>query len=186
MCDDSPEERETAGARDGVTPSQILSRRPRLNWKGRHDMAIVRFRQDPWRALEDLHDELSGFLAIPSHAAFPMFGRRTTLPTVDVSEDGGNVYVDAEVPGMEKKDIDVSLLDGNLLAISAKKEKKEETKKRNYYRTESYYGEYYREIELPKAVDAAGIKARVHDGILSITLPKKTAEKELQTKIHVE
>jgi HSP20 family protein len=148
-------------------------------------MAIVRYRRDPWRALETMHDELTGLLGAPWGVS-PMFSNRLAIPSVDVSEDKENVYVEVEVPGIESKDVDVNLRKDNVLTISAKKEKKEVADGKNYYRSERYYGEYYREVELPSTVDATKIKAKMKDGILSVTLPKKTAEKEMGTKIRVE
>ncbi len=148
-------------------------------------MAIVRFRQDPLRALEELNDELTSSFFAPFPGC-PVFGRRPSMPVIDVSEDNANIYVEAELPGMEKKDVEVRLRNGNILSINARKDKKEEWKRRNYYRTETYYGEYHREIELPKEINEAGIKATVKDGVLSITLPKKTVEKAVETPIRVE
>ncbi|HVO77085.1 MAG TPA: Hsp20/alpha crystallin family protein [Candidatus Bathyarchaeia archaeon] len=148
-------------------------------------MAIVKYTRDPWRALETLNDELTGLLGAPL-GAFPALGRSLSAPSLDVSEDESNIYVEADIPGIDGKDIDISLRHDNELTISAKKERQEEKKGKNYFRSERYYGEYYREVDLPKPVDASKIKATMKNGVLAITLPKKEIEKERQVRIRVE
>ena len=148
-------------------------------------MALVRLRRDPWGAVESLHDEISNLLSSP-FGAWPVLRGRMSLPSTDVWEDDGDVIVEAEVPGMEAKDIDLNLRDDNTLVISAKKEETKEKKEKNYYRSERYFGEYYREIELPKPVDKGKVTAKTKDGVLTVKLPKKAEALEKETKIKVE
>ncbi len=151
--------------------------------KGGEIMKLVRFREDPWRALEDLQKEINklfdfSFTKMPASLDI-------SSPSVDIYEDKDNVYVEADLPGFEQKDINLSLK-GDTLTISAEKEEKKEEKKKGYLRCERFQGKFYRELELPRKVDASGIKAVYKNGVLKITLPKKEEEKKKEIKIDIE
>lgn len=92
-------------------------------------------------------------------------------PTVDVSEDKDTITVKAELPGVEQKDIAVSLQDG-MLSIKGEKRAEREEKDKRYHRVERSYGAFYRSIQLPSAVDAGKVAATFKDGVVTITLPK--------------
>lgn len=100
---------------------------------------------------------------------------------VDVSEDDGAYTVKAEIPGVKKEDIDVSI-DGNTVAISAEvKQEKEAKEGRRVVRSERYYGSVYRGFTLGHEVNEAKAEATYADGVLTLRLPKKagTAAKKL-------
>ena len=92
-------------------------------------------------------------------------------PTVDVSEDKDTITIKAELPGVEQKDIAVSLQDG-MLSIKGEKRAESEEKDKRYHRVERSYGAFYRSIQLPSAVDAGKVAATFKDGVVTITLPK--------------
>jgi len=98
--------------------------------------------------------------------------RHTITPNVDVSETDEEVRVTADMPGMDEKDIQVSL-DNDLLTIKGEKKHEQEEKKRNYYMVERSYGEFQRVIPMPASVDKDKVKAAFKKGVLTITLPKK-------------
>lgn len=104
------------------------------------------------------------------------------IPAVDVSETDNEVKVTAEVPGIDKKDINIDIRD-NYLEIRAetKEEKKEE--KEGYLYKERRKGSFYRGLELPVGVDANKAKATYKDGILTLTMPKLEKVKKTQIKI---
>ena len=95
-------------------------------------------------------------------------------PRVDVAETKEAVTVKAEMPGVDQKDIGVSLQDG-VLTIKGEKEAEKEEKDRRYHRVERTYGAFARALRLPAPVDAGRVTATFKDGVLEITLPK-TAE----------
>ncbi|MFA7268115.1 MAG: Hsp20/alpha crystallin family protein [Sterolibacterium sp.] len=100
---------------------------------------------------------------------------------IDVSEEDKSYLVKAEIPGVNKDDIHVSV-DGNQVSISAEvKHEKEEKKGKKVIRSERYYGNVYRSFTLGQDVDQSAAKAKYADGILELTLPKKpgTAAKRL-------
>jgi HSP20 family protein len=115
----------------------------------------------------------------------PAPAEEMALPAVDLSEDKDNVYVDADIPGMEQKDINVSMKD-DYLVISGNKEEVREEKKKNYYRSERLQGSFYRQVMIPASVDAAKVKAMYKNGVLKVTLPKKEEAKGKEIKVNVE
>jgi HSP20 family protein len=101
------------------------------------------------------------------------FGRRsrTFSPNIDVVENDKEIKVSAELPGMDEKDIEVSLNKDSLTIKGEKKEEKEE-KGRDYYHMERSYGSFSRTIPLPVEVDTDKVEAHFKKGVLTVTLPK--------------
>ncbi|MCS7181197.1 MAG: Hsp20/alpha crystallin family protein [bacterium] len=104
---------------------------------------------------------------------------------VDIYEDADNVIVKAEIPGMNKEDISVSLTE-DTITISGKKAEEKKVEKENYYRKEIRTGSFSRSFTLPCGVDKEKVKAVYKNGILEITLPKLEKEKTKEVKIEVE
>ena len=103
-------------------------------------------------------------------------------PSLDVSETKENIVVKAEVPGIDAKDIDISL-SNDLLTIKGKKEQEKEEKEENYHRVERSYGSFSRSVRLPREVHSDKIKASYKNGVLKITLPKAEEAKEIKIKV---
>jgi len=99
-----------------------------------------------------------------------------TFPNVEVSETDEEVVVRAEVPGLEAKDIDLSISGDSLFIKGEKKEEKEE-KKKEYYHRETHYGAFSRSIPLPSTVDVEKVQAECKKGVLKITFGKVPGEK---------
>jgi HSP20 family protein len=102
------------------------------------------------------------------------------VPTVDVTEEDKEVRISAELPGMDEKDIDVTVRN-NILTIQGEKKQEQEEKQKGFYRKESSYGTFRRVIDLPAEVDESKAEAEFKKGILRIRLPK-TAEAQTKTK----
>jgi len=105
-------------------------------------------------------------------------------PALDLYQDKDNVYMKAELPGMKKEDIDVSLHDG-VLSISGERKGEEKFKDAETYRSERFVGRFHRSITLPTPVKADQVKAHYKDGILTITMPKSEEAKTKQIEIKV-
>jgi HSP20 family protein len=105
-------------------------------------------------------------------------------PVVDIIEDKENYIVKAEIPGMKKEDIKVTVRD-NIIAISGERSSETEEKDKTYHRIERSYGRFSRTIALPSAVDAAKIKASYKDGVLQVTLPKPESAKPRQVDVEI-
>lgn len=110
--------------------------------------------------------------------------RRGWAPPLDVVETDEAVIVKAEVPGMDPKDIDISVT-GGVLTITGEKRDEREEKGKRVVRIERAYGSFTRSIDVPEAVDPGQISAEYKDGILTITLPKKPEAKAKSVKIEV-
>jgi len=102
---------------------------------------------------------------------------------LDVIDNGNEYIIEAEVPGIDKKDINVEMVD-NRLEISITKDESKEEKDKNYIHKERYYSSMSRSIYLADA-KSEGLKAKLENGILKITIPKEEI-KENKTKIEIE
>jgi HSP20 family protein len=98
-------------------------------------------------------------------------------PKVNVAETDKALEVTAELPGMDEKDVEVSLADGVLTVKGEKKEEKED-KNKNYYLVERSYGSFQRSFRLPENVNEDKISAGVTKGVLKVTIPKKKTAKK--------
>lgn len=134
----------------------------------------------PGRSLWSLHDAIDrvfdtwsqGFGLEPFRPlTFEGITPALTLPPYDLTEDEKTVRISAELPGMDDKNIELSLEKDRVIIKGEKKEEKEE-KQKNYYRKERSYGSIYREIPLPCEVVADKATAEFKKGVLNIMLPK--------------
>lgn len=96
----------------------------------------------------------------------------TFAPAVDVKETDTEVVVKAEVPGIDAKDINISVT-GDVLSIKGEKKSEREEKEENYHLVERSYGSFSRSLVLPAAVDVEKIEAKYDKGVLTVTCPKK-------------
>jgi HSP20 family protein len=101
---------------------------------------------------------------------------REFMPAFDVSETEKELIVKAEVPGMDKKDIDISLSEG-MLTIKGEKKQEREDKHEEYHTVERCYGAFSRTMPIPVEVDTDKVDATYKDGVLKITLPKSETAK---------
>jgi HSP20 family protein len=106
-------------------------------------------------------------------------------PALDVSETKDAVMVKAEVPGMESRDIQLSLED-QLLTLKGEKKQEKEEKDEHYYRMERSYGAFVRTVRLPATVDGSKVTATFKNGLLKVTLPKSATAKGTTIPIKAE
>lgn len=112
-------------------------------------------------------------------------GMEPTSPAVDFYEDKDDIVVKAELPGIDKNNVEVNLTD-HTLTIKGEKKKEEEVKKKNYYRSERSYGSFVRTLDLPTDVHADRVKATFKEGILEVRLPKTEEAKKKEIKVKVD
>ena len=105
-------------------------------------------------------------------------------PAVDIAETAKALKIDAELPGMELDDIEVTIND-NYLTITGKKEEEKEDKESNYVRRERSYGSYQRTISLPETVNGDKAQAHFKKGVLSIEIPKKAEAVKPSRKLDI-
>lgn len=99
------------------------------------------------------------------------------FPAVDVKEEENQYVVVADLPGLGKEDVNV-LIGGGVLDISAKKQKESEEEERGYIRRERGYYSFHRRLALPDDADEEGLEAKLEDGILKLSIPKKKKEEK--------
>jgi HSP20 family protein len=105
----------------------------------------------------------------------------STLPAVNIRETSNDFLVEVAAPGMKKDDFKVTL-ENNLLTISSQKEEQNEEQEGNYTRQEFRYHSFSRSFGMPSTADSDRIKAKYHDGVLSIQIPKKEEAKQKPPK----
>jgi len=146
----------------------------------------------PVRRIATLRDEVDNLfnLTLGRFLGSPQDSEQSTqllegwFPAVDLYEDKDSLVVRAEVPGMKKEDIEISLHDG-YLTLSGERKQEEKYETAETYRSERWMGRFHRTISLPCRVDAEKIKATYTDGVLTVTLPKAEEAKPKQIPITV-
>ena len=104
------------------------------------------------------------------------------LPRVDVSETGKEVRITADLPGLDEKDVEVTVTN-NMLTIKGEKKVEKEEEDGDYYYSERNYGHFERTIALPQGIDADNAKAKFKKGVLKVTIPKKPEAQSSRRKI---
>jgi HSP20 family protein len=142
-----------------------------------------------WRAsgqLSDFGDEMDRLFEAPlSQLTLSSRVFSGWTPVLDMHEDENNVFVTAELPGMKKEDINVSLHD-DCLSISGERRNEWEKKEAEVYRAERFIGRFERTVVLPTPVAADKVKALCKDGVLTITLPKAEEAKPKKIEVNVD
>jgi HSP20 family protein len=140
-------------------------------------------RGDPFRELLNLRDDMDRF--------FDTFFGRTPeevegfwSPTIDIEEDNENYFVKAELPGIIRDDIRISIR-GNLITLSGERKHTSEAKTKTFHRIERSYGQFSRTIALPSDVDSDKVKATHKDGILTVILPKPESVKPKEIEVEI-
>lgn len=146
-------------------------------------MSIVRY--DPFRDLRTLQDEVNRLFSTNLSRSFgddEGIGRGAWNPTVDIYENKDQIVLEAELPGMNREDFDVSI-ENNIITLRGERrfEKKDESD--NYHRVERSYGQFTRSFTLPQTVSAEGATAEYRNGVLRVTLPKREEVKARRIEI---
>ena len=112
----------------------------------------------------------------PTRATPFHFGRAMTrpIPAIEMTETKDAYKLSAELPGIDAKDVDITVANG-ILSISGEKKEEREEKEEGFMFAERSYGAFERRIELPEAADASKVKARFKNGVLTVTVPKNMA-----------
>ncbi len=106
-------------------------------------------------------------------------------PNVDIYEEGNEVVMKADLPGIKKEDIKIDLTE-NILTISGEKRKKEKLEREDYYRYERSFGAFCRRFELPGDLDTEKIKAHHEDGVLEVRISMTKEAEKKHRKISIE
>jgi len=146
-------------------------------------MAITRW--DPFRDLNILQERMNRVFedaAVRGWKSDEPSATTSWSPAVDIYETDSEIMVQAELPGVDRKDIALQL-ENNVLTLKGDRRFEKETNQENYHRIERSYGGFSRAFTIPTTVDEEKIRADYKDGILKIALPKKEQVKAKQIKI---
>ncbi len=148
-------------------------------------MAITRWR--PFRDLVNIQEEMNRLFDdfFGRSVSRPEWPEGAWTPSVDVAETKDDVVIKAEIPGMKKEDVKISIQD-NVLTLKGEKKQEKEEKDANFHRIERSYGAFCRSFTLPTSVKTDKIKATYKDGVLNITLPKTEEVKPKEIPISIE
>jgi HSP20 family protein len=130
------------------------------------------------RLLEEFNEEFD-YPLWPSMLTSP-----PRFPAVDVKEEEDQYVVMADLPGISKEEVNILVGDG-VLDISAKRQRESEEEKEGYVRKERGYYSFHRRLTLPEDADEEGVDAKLEDGVLKLSIPKKKEEKETKKKVEV-
>ncbi len=143
--------------------------------------SLIRYRE-PVYSLSNIFDDFLG------DGFFYNSGREVTRhkwPNVDIVENDSDYTIEADLPGLEKKDIAITVENGVLTISGEKKRDKKERKKERYYYYERSYGSFSRTFALPENVDEKNIQAKFKNGLLALTIKKaeKAKPKSIEVKV---
>lgn len=132
---------------------------------------------------ETIHRPFFGFNMMPFRHMFEEMGSFGTFtPTCDIFESGNELVVKSDLPGMNREDVKVSIMDNHLL-IEGERKSEEKVDRKDYHRIERSHGSFSRRIALPEGIDAEHIKASFKDGVLEVRVPKietKTSARQIK------
>lgn len=155
----------TQGNRNVVSPFDVLQNRiDRMFEDFSSNFRMPSLLSAPWPTMPSVFGD-GGFDVVPS---------------LDLHETDDSITVAAELPGVEEKDIDISVAD-QMLTISGEKKSEYEHKEGDRYRSERSYGKFSRSISLPFDIDANKVEAKYDKGVLTLTIPKP-AEAKMKTR----
>jgi HSP20 family protein len=143
-------------------------------------MTLLRW--DPTRDLLSVHDRVNRMFSNALNRNDSTETSGFWVPPVDIYEEGDNLVLKAELPGVRKEDLDVSV-ENNLLTLSGERRQDGEVKEEQYHRLERFYGKFTRSFTLPVGINTGNIHAEVRDGILTVTLPKAEEAKPKRIQI---
>lgn len=141
-------------------------------------MTLVKF--NPVKEFDSFHDTIQKYFEDFSLTRSSL--RETFSPKIDISEEKNQIIVEAEIPGVNKEDLKITLQD-NILTLEGEKKKVDQEKEKNFYRIERTYGSFKRSFNLPYDVDSEKVEAKFEDGLLMISLQKFEEKKKIEKNI---
>lgn len=138
-------------------------------------MALVRY--DPWNMLQQFRDDVNRLFEdsgarLPSEADASSVVTSAWTPAVDIRETKDAYVLSADIPGVDPKNIDITMENG-VLSIRGDRKLEAEEEREGYRRRERIQGTFYRRFSLPDIADPERISAKSHHGVLEVTIPKK-------------
>jgi HSP20 family protein len=147
---------------------------------------------NPFREMTSLQERMNRLF---DESAAGLFGNRSSAdragqtsrwfaPAADVQEDENHLYLDLELPGINEKDVKVTL-ENNVLTVEGERKQEKKSDKGNWLHQECYYGTFSRSFTLPGTVDADSVEATFNNGVLEVRIEKKAEAKPKQIQVGV-
>ena len=156
--------------------------------KTQTDATPVQRYVDPFSAMRSEMDRVFDSFLGRGFGRFPTFARAgesdAVVPNIDVRETETELVVEAELPGMDEKDISVTLNNG-VLTLKGEKKSEREEKKDDYHLMERSYGSFQRSFEVADTIDADKVKGAFEKGVLKVTLPKRPEAVKAEKRIPI-
>jgi len=128
-------------------------------------------------------NELSG----PFYAVFGFESvKEEGFPVIDIFENSDHIFIEAELPGVDREMVGISVAEGKLVIEGEKTGDRDESGQVNYICIERSFGKFQRTVDIPKAADTSKIRARYKEGILLVTIPKIKEQRKNKRKIEIE
>jgi len=134
------------------------------SWRPTRDLENLR------RNLDEMFDRLSEQFFGPAGREHSVWGGETWAPAIESRRDNGNLIVKVDLPGIDPKEVSISVT-GNQLTIEGERKREEKKEEKDYFYREVTYGKFSRTMTLPEGVDADKIKANYKNGVLEVTMP---------------
>ncbi len=146
-------------------------------------MALVRW--DPTRELDSFQSDMNrlfdGFFGRRDTGNGSGYGRRW-IPAMDLVETDDSLVLRADLPGLERDDIEIEVKD-SVLTVSGERKAEHEDKGEGYYRVERAFGRFSRALDLPQGIDASRVNANFKRGVLEVRIPKPAERKPTRVEI---
>jgi len=133
------------------------------------------------REIDEMFDPTASRFFSPDRGIFD----REVSPALDVVERENDFLVSVDLPGVDEKDLDITVAN-NVLTLKGEKKDSRESKEGKVYRKESWEGSFQRTVSLPAGISVDKISARMHDGVLEVTVPKTEEAKPRQITVNVQ
>jgi HSP20 family protein len=176
---------EMGGGRERQGNGDRDQRMTRRGIGGERQAGLSRGGLQQWSPFQDI-GRAFGLGSLFSH---PLFSRTLSsfeefMPSTDVYVDGDSLVVKADLPGMSRDDVNVSIDNGDLV-VSGERRHESNVDERNMYRSECAYGSFYRRVPLPQGADPEHVEARFRDGVLEVKVPLKEQSGENSRRVEI-
>jgi HSP20 family protein len=180
VCDDKADRQRQSESKQ-IEEETIMNMKNLVPWsRERRNVPVRREEDNPFYSLQRSINQVFDNFLFEGFGRSPFSLLTSFSPRLDVSETDKELHITAELPGMDEKDVEISLSDSFLTLKGEKKDEKQE-KRRDYYRMERSYGMFERTIPIPEGIDSNKVEASFKKGLLTVTLPK-TAEYQKERK----
>ena len=144
-------------------------------------MSMIKY--DPFRELRNLQDEMTRlFVGVAPRGNGEQLAHGAWMPSVDIYEDQNRLVLEADLPGLNRDDFELSV-ENNVITLKGERKFEKKVEGDNYHRVERSYGSFARSFTLPQTVTAEGATADFENGILRVSLPKREETKARKIEI---